>query len=51
MGEQLATEDFVATENENPRASLIELILPFAEESKSIPNLAGLLPWQLARSE
>ena len=35
----------------HPRLSLIELILPFAEDSKSIVNHDGLLPWQLAQSE
>ena len=34
-----------------PRFSLIELILPFAEDSKSILNSEGLLPWQLAQSD
>lgn len=31
-----------------PRQSLIEVVLPFAEESKSIKNSNGVLPWQLA---
>ena len=41
--EHLVTEDFHQTEI--PRCSLIELILPFAEESKQIANDNGLLPW------
>ena len=32
----------------NARYSLIDLILPFAEESKSIANENGVLPWELA---
>ena len=32
----------------NARKSLIELILPFAEESKNIANHNGVLPWELA---
>ena len=28
--------------------ALIELILPFAEESKSMANSEGFMPWQLA---
>ena len=48
--EQLTTEDFAPVENSakniNPKSfSLIELLLPFAEESKSIPNNEGILPW------
>ena len=49
--ECLITEDFAVGTNSNTRLSLIELILPFAEESKSIVNNEGLLPWQLAQSE
>ena len=36
---------------EQPRSSLIEIIIPFAEESKGIQNAKGLQPWQLAKSE
>jgi hypothetical protein len=46
--ECLVTEDFVDEKIGLNRCSLIELILPFAEESKSMPNKAGLIPWQLA---
>ena len=44
------TEDFVQTD-EQPYISLIELLLPFAEDSTKTENAEGLLPWQLARSE
>ena len=49
LSEQLVTEDFVVIDTTFcARSSLIELILPFAEESKSIPNVNGVLPWQLS---
>ena len=48
--EQLVTEDFMQTD-EQPHLSLIELMLPFAEDSTKTQNAEGLLPWQLARSE
>ena len=41
--EHLVTEDFHHTDV--PRSSLVELILPFAEESKSMENDNGLTPW------
>jgi len=44
---QLVTEDF-ACDHGHPRSSLIELILPFAQEARSIVNLDGLQPWQVA---
>ena len=31
--------------------ALIDLILPFAEESKSMANSEGYMPWQLARNK
>ena len=46
--ECLVTEDFVDERIGLNRYSVIELILPFAEESKSILNKAGLIPCQLA---
>lgn len=52
VDEQLITEDFVVPETGlNPRCSLIELILPFAEESKTITNIEGMLPWELAQCD
>jgi len=43
--ECLVTEDFADDRNGLNRFSLIELILPFAEESKFLANSDGLLPW------
>jgi hypothetical protein len=37
--------------NENLKLSIIELVLPFAEESRTILNRDGKMPWQITRSE
>jgi len=34
--EEIVTDDFIVVDALSPRRSLIDLILPFAEESKSI---------------
>ena len=34
--------------NMQARISLVQLMLPFAVESKRLANINGLLPWELA---
>ena len=44
--ECLVTEDFVGERNNSlTRLSLIELILPFSEESKTVQNADGFVPF------